>query len=47
MCFQLQRARAPDAGGDHGDADIQWSGLRIREGPAGHRVHLNAAGEAS
>ena len=42
--FQLQGAGAADVGGDYGDVDIQWPGLRQREGHSWHKVHIHASG---
>ena len=44
--FQLQGARVVDAGGDHGDVDLQWAGLCQREGRERHKIHLHATGWA-
>ena len=42
--IQLQGAGAANAGGHHGDVDIQRAGLRRGEGRGGDDVHLDASG---
>ena len=46
-CNIFSGAGASDAGGDHGDVDLQWAGLRRGEGRGGNHVHIHASGNGA